>query len=70
LREPAGRGAGGRTDRLVGRLHSSLDYGQVDEILSDNPHAYLAGISRQCAQVHAALYQTYLAYPIESAIPA
>jgi len=70
LARASGRGAGGRTDRLVGRLHASLDYGQVDEILSDNPHAYLAGISRQCAQVHAALYQTYIAYPIESAIPA
>ena len=70
LARASGRGAGGRTDRFVGRLHSSLDYGQIDEILSDNPHAYLAGISRQCAQVHAALYQTYIAYPIESAIPA
>ena len=70
LARASGRGAGGRTDRLVGRLHASLDYGQVDEILSDNPHAYLAGISRQCAQVDAALYQTYIGYPIESAIPA
>jgi uncharacterized alpha-E superfamily protein len=58
----SGRGAGGRTDRLVGRLHASLDYGQVDEILSDNPHAYLSGIGRQCAQIHTALYQTYIAY--------
>jgi uncharacterized alpha-E superfamily protein len=66
----SGRGAGGRTDRLVGRLHASLDYGQVDEILSDNPHAYLAGIGRHCAQIHTALYQTYITYPIESAIPA
>ena len=66
----SGRGAGRRTDRLVGRLHASLDYGQVDEILSDNPHAYLSGIGRQCAQIHMALYQTYVAYPIESAIPA
>ena len=36
-----GRGAGGRAERLAGRLHASLDYGQVDEILSDDPHAYL-----------------------------
>jgi uncharacterized alpha-E superfamily protein len=70
LARASGRGAGGRTDRLVGRLHASLDYGQVDEILSDNPHAYLTGIGRQCAQIHAALYLTYVAYPIESAIPA
>jgi uncharacterized alpha-E superfamily protein len=66
----SGRGAGGRADRLVGRLHASLDYGQVDEILSDDPHGYLAGIIRQCALIHTALYQSYIAYPIESAIPA
>lgn len=70
LAEASGRRPGGRTDRLVGRLHASLDYAQVDEILSDNPHSYLSGIGRQCAQIHVALYQTYIAYPIESAIPA
>jgi uncharacterized alpha-E superfamily protein len=66
----SGRRAGGRVERLAGRLHASLDYGQVDEILSDNPHAYLTGISRQCSQIHAALYQAYISYQIESAMPA
>jgi uncharacterized alpha-E superfamily protein len=70
LARASGRGGGGRADRLVGRLHASLDYGQVDEILSDDPHGYLAGIIRQCALIHTALYQSYIAYPIESAIPA
>jgi uncharacterized alpha-E superfamily protein len=65
-----GRRAGGRAERFAGRLHASLDYGQVDEILSDDPHSYLAGISRQCTLVHAALTQTYLAYSIETALPA
>jgi transglutaminase-like putative cysteine protease len=35
------RGAGGRAERLAGRLHASLDYGQVDEILGDDPHTLL-----------------------------
>src|SRR6476646_7256397 len=39
-----GRSVGGRAERLAGRLHASLDYGQVDEILNDDPHAYLEGI--------------------------
>jgi uncharacterized alpha-E superfamily protein len=64
-----GRGAGGRTERLAGRLHASLDYGQVDEIL-DDPHAYLEDIARYSSQIHEALYQTYITYPIESALPA
>ncbi len=42
-------GAGGRAERLAGRLHASLDYGQVDEILSEGPHMYLETISRYCA---------------------
>ncbi len=65
-----GRGAGGRAERLAGRLHASLDYGQVDEILGEDPRAYLDGIGRYCAQIHDALHQTYISYPIESALPA
>jgi uncharacterized alpha-E superfamily protein len=65
-----GRSAGTRAERLSGRLRAMLDYGQVDEILSEDPHGHLVGVSRQCAQIHAALYQTYIAYPIESALPA
>jgi len=64
-----GRAAGGRPERLAGRLHASLDYGQVDEIL-DDPHAFLDGITRHASQVHAAIYQSYIMYPIESALPA
>jgi uncharacterized alpha-E superfamily protein len=64
------RGVGGRAERLAGRLHASLDYGQVDEILNDDPHAYLEGIGRYCTQIHAAAYQSYVTYPIESALPA
>jgi uncharacterized alpha-E superfamily protein len=64
------RGAVGRPERLAGRLHASLDYGQVDEILNDDPHAYLEGIGRHCAQIHAAVHQSYIGYPIEEALPA
>ena len=54
-------------------LHLSMQQAlnrALDEILADNPHAYLEGISRQCAQIHAAFHQSYIAYAIESAIPA
>jgi len=64
------RGAGGRAERMAGRLHASLDYGQVDEILSEDPHVYLETIGRHCSQIHAAVYQSYVMYPIESALPA
>src|SRR5712671_5331791 len=52
------RGAGGRPERMAGRLHASLDYGQVDEILSEDPRLYLEGIGRHCTQIHTAVYQS------------
>ena len=60
----------GRAERMAGRLHASLDYGQVDEILSEDPHVYLETISRHCSQIHSAVYQSYVMYSIESALPA
>ncbi len=66
----SGRAPGGRAERLAGRLHASLDYGQVDEILNEDPHAYLESVRRYCVQIHTAAYQTYIMYPIESALPA
>lgn len=65
-----GRSDGTRAERLSGRLRASLDYAQVDEVLSEGPHAYLSGVGRQCMQIHTALYQTYISYPIESALSA
>ena len=70
ISERSGRRAGARGERLAGRLHASLDYAQVDEILSDNPHAYLEGIRRHCTEIHQAIHRSYIAYPIESALPA
>jgi uncharacterized alpha-E superfamily protein len=66
----SGRDTGSSVERLAGRLHALLDYGQVDEILNDNPHVYLESIGRYCAQIHAAASQCYVMYPIESALPA
>jgi uncharacterized alpha-E superfamily protein len=65
-----GRAPGGRPDRLAGRLHATLGYSQVDEILDDDLHAYLQGVERHCGQIHAAATQTYVRYPIETALPA
>jgi uncharacterized alpha-E superfamily protein len=65
----ASRGAD-RPVRLAGRLRASLDFGQVDEILEDDPLRYMKDIGQQCAQIHHAVHQTYMAYPIETAIPA
>src|SRR5262249_54380742 len=58
----------GRAERFAGRLKATLNYGQIDEIMADSPLRYLEGIRKQCEQIHAALYQTYITYSIEAAI--
>lgn len=59
-----------RLDRLAGRLRSTLSYGQIDEILASGLHAYLDSIQNLCAQIHGAVYQIYITYPIESVLTA
>ncbi len=58
----------GRAERLAGRLRSSLSYSQVDEIMANNMHTYLETIQSQCAQIHTAIRETYVAYPIDAAL--
>ncbi len=59
-----------RVERIAGRLQATLGFGQIDEIMSGGLHAYLETVLRQCGQVHSALHQTYIAYPIEAALEA
>ncbi len=57
----------GRVERLAGRLRSSLEYDQIEDVMRDM-HAYLENIERQCTQIHNAIYQTYVLYPIDVAL--
>jgi uncharacterized alpha-E superfamily protein len=57
-------------ERIAGRMRATLGFGQIDEIMNGGLHGFLEGILRQCAQVHSALYQTYISYPIEAALEA
>jgi uncharacterized alpha-E superfamily protein len=56
---------GARVFRLAGRLRAMLDYSQIDEIMAGDLTLYLADLRQQCVQVHEAVYQTFIAYPIE-----
>ena len=66
-RTTGSRGAA-RAERLAGRLRAALSFAQVEEIMADNFHAYLDNIQRQCAQIHLAIHQVYIAYPIDTAL--
>lgn len=54
--------------RVAGRLQSSLNYGQISEILERNVQDYLEGILRQCHEIHELIYAIYIHYSIESAL--
>lgn len=54
-----------RVYRLAGRLRAMLDYAQVDEIMESGLGNYLLDIQSRCAEIHSAIYQTYIAYSIE-----
>jgi uncharacterized alpha-E superfamily protein len=59
-----------RPERLAGRLQAALEYSQIDEIMSDDLHAYLEFIGRQCTQIHGAIQQTFVHYPVAGALVA
>jgi len=58
-----------RAERLAGRLRAQLDYGQVDEIIAADLPLFLTQIRQQCTAIHDAIYQAYISYPIEQALP-
>jgi uncharacterized alpha-E superfamily protein len=58
----------GQVERLAGRLRAMLDYAQIDEIMTNGLHVYLAEIGSLCAQIHTAVHRSYFAPPLESVL--
>lgn len=57
-----------RIERIIGGLRASLAYVQIEEIMGKDIHRYLNGVLEQCKNLHAALHQVYIDYPIEAAL--
>jgi uncharacterized alpha-E superfamily protein len=53
-------------ERLIGRLRSMVAYVQISEVIR-NLHKYLAEIIEQCRDLHGAVHEVYIDYPIEVA---
>jgi uncharacterized alpha-E superfamily protein len=60
----------GQIERIVGRLHSSLAYAQIDDIISKDFPRFLKSIVDQCQKLHSAVHEVYIDYPIETAFEA
>lgn len=59
-----------RTNRLAGKLCADLDFGALDEIGGGRVSQVLSNVQKGCSQIHQAVHEQYIAYPIESALSA
>ena len=55
-----------RVNQLVGRLVSSLNFGQIEEVITEGVNAYIEDIQAQCGRIHLAFYQSFISYEIDS----
>ncbi|HEX6860146.1 MAG TPA: alpha-E domain-containing protein [Caulobacteraceae bacterium] len=56
--------------RLAGRLNARLRYADIDELRAEGATALLETILDECAAIHQAIYDTFVAYPLEQRLPA
>jgi len=64
------RGREGEALRLAGRLNARLKYADVEEVEASGAGALLAAVGAECSAIHGALYDTFVAYPLELSLPA
>jgi uncharacterized alpha-E superfamily protein len=50
--------------RVAGKLRATLDYVVVDDILTESLPSYLEDVAMQSAQIHSALFSTYIRYNV------
>ncbi|WP_168073280.1 alpha-E domain-containing protein [Caulobacter sp. SSI4214] len=67
-RVSAGERAG--PERLAGRLKARLEYADVDELEAVGAGPLLTTVVNECARIHEAIYETFVAYPLEMRLPA
>jgi uncharacterized alpha-E superfamily protein len=65
---PGADGMGVKATRIAGRLHSSLRYLHIEEIMAEGIHRHLEDVRRECMQIHSALQEAYIDYPIDAAL--
>jgi uncharacterized alpha-E superfamily protein len=52
----------------IGRLHASLGFTTISEIISGDTPAFLHNIREQCLRIHELIYRYYVHYSIQSAL--
>jgi uncharacterized alpha-E superfamily protein len=57
-------------ERLAGRLKARLQFADVDELEATGASGLLSTVVNECARVHEAIYDTFVAYSLEMRLPA
>lgn len=65
--EAAGNGG---PERLAGRLKARLQYADVENLTVEGAGGFLATVLDECSAIHAAVYETFVAYSLEMRLPA
>ena len=55
-------------ERLAGRLSARLEFADMDE--AQGPGAILGTVAAECSRIHLAIFETFVAYPLEQRLPA
>ena len=55
-------------ERLAARLSARLEFADMDEPLG--PGVLLGAVVEDCSRIHHAIYETFVAYPLEERLPA
>lgn len=55
-------------ERLAGRLSARLEFADLDE--GEGATALLGAVVAECSRIHHAVYETFVAYPLEMSLPA
>ncbi len=64
--------ANGRGDplRIAGRLNARLAYADLDEVALNGAGRLLGAVELECADIHKAIHESFVAYPLELRLPA
>lgn len=57
-------------NRKAGRLQSLLQFSQMDEITGSGLPEFLHDVKMQCLDIHEAVYQVYISFPVVEELPA
>jgi len=60
----------GGPERLAGRLRARLQYADMHEIEAQGAGTFLSTVGDECAGIHHALHDSFVAYPLELRLPA